>query len=127
MTKERDLTYDLLRVMACAMVVLMHSSLPVMGAPGPFLECECTNCTWGGARSTLTELSNISFGIYLMHILLMHELLWQLECVRGIHSYVVQTLVIFVLTFAVSALCAALLSRLPLLWWLVGYRKKTST
>lgn len=81
----------------------------------------------GGGRSTLMELSNLSFGIYLMHILLMHELLWQLECVRGINSYVVQTLVIFVLTFAVSALCTALLSRLPLLWWLVGYRKKTST
>lgn len=72
----------------------------------------------------ITELSNLSFGIYLMHILIMRSGLWQMECIQGIHPHILQTLLIAILTLVLSTSFCAILSRLPVAWWAVGYRKK---
>ena len=37
MTRQRDIKLDLLRIIACAMVVLMHSPMPSTGDHGMFL------------------------------------------------------------------------------------------
>lgn len=35
--KSRDVSLDIIRILACCMVVLMHSPIPSADAPGPFL------------------------------------------------------------------------------------------
>ena len=35
--KKRDLSLDIIRILACCMVVFMHSPIPSTNAPGPFL------------------------------------------------------------------------------------------
>ncbi len=35
--KQRDISFDIIRILACFMVVLMHSPLPSADANGPFL------------------------------------------------------------------------------------------
>lgn len=37
--KERDLSLDIIRIIACVMVVIMHSPIPSGNANGLFLSC----------------------------------------------------------------------------------------
>lgn len=70
----------------------------------------------------MVTLSNLTFGIYLIHILIMRDWLWQLDIVRNISNYTVQSLAIALITFILSALVCRLLSVLPYSQWLIGYR-----
>ncbi len=79
-------------------------------------------------RGRLTEylrvLSNASFGIYLMHILIMRNWLWNTAWIQGIHNYVLQTISIAGLTLIISSILSVIMCRLPILHYLVGYRRK---
>lgn len=60
-------------------------------------------------RRAAEYLSCQTFGIYMVHIFIMRYLLWNWDFILGIRSYVLQTLVIFVLTFVGSWLVSVLL------------------
>ena len=45
--KEREVSFDLIRVLACLMIVLMHSPMPTMGISGMLL-CGVSYCTAPG-------------------------------------------------------------------------------
>ena len=68
-------------------------------------------------------LSNLTFGIYLIHILIMRECLWKMNWLMEI-PYVAQTVLVACLTFSISAVVCALVSRLPGAQWIIGYRKR---
>ena len=76
------------------------------------------------AKNILTHVSNLAFGIYLCHIFVMREFVWQLPVITGINFYPLQTLLIFVLSFLLSLLLAWLLSLLPVGQYLVACRSK---
>lgn len=78
----------------------------------------------GGIGLCVSGLANLSFGVYLVHILVMRRWLWHMAPIRAIDSYVMQTLVIALITLAVSAAVCALISRLPGAQWLIGYRRR---
>jgi len=78
----------------------------------------------GGTALIVSELSNLTFGVYLVHILVMRYWLWKAGWILAIPCYVLQTTVVFVLTTMLSFLLTMAFSHLPLLHQLVGYRKK---
>lgn len=69
-------------------------------------------------------ISNLSFGVYLIHILIMRHWLWHQDWILNITSYPLQSIVIAVLTFALSVLSCWLLSQLPYSQWLIGYNSR---
>lgn len=72
----------------------------------------------------IVGLSNLTFGIYLIHILIMREWIWQTRLIQGIHNYIIQSLVIALLTFFLSLVISMILSRLPGGQWIIGYRRR---
>lgn len=74
-------------------------------------------------RNLLYKLSNISFGIYLIHILVMRRWLWQISIIQDIDNYILQTMIIALATFVISSIFCILLSRIPGSQWLIGYRQ----
>lgn len=77
----------------------------------------------GGIVPYINELSNLSFGIYLMHILIMRYWLWRMEWIMNINSYPLQTLVVAIMTIIITVAICLLLSTIPLAKVLTGYRK----
>ena len=97
------------------------------------VQCVCwyraVECIVGGKTlqfsilNIATILSRLSFGIYLVHIFVMRYLLWNYESIRAVGSYILQTGIITVLTFALSAIVCWLISFLPGAQYLIGYRR----
>lgn len=75
----------------------------------------------GALSKKLILVSNLSFGIYLIHILIMREWLWKLDVVLNISNYMIQTLVVAVATFAISTITVYFISKLKISKWLIGY------
>lgn len=70
----------------------------------------------------LVKISNLSFGVYLIHILVMRHWLWKEDWIINIASYPLQTIVVAVLTFVISVLACWLISMVPYSQWIIGYR-----
>ena len=70
----------------------------------------------------ITELSKMTFGIYLIHIFIMRYVLWHCDFILSIENYYLQTAVIIVLTFVLSVLCTYLIGLLPKSKYIVGYK-----
>lgn len=66
-------------------------------------------------------ISNLSFGIYLCHILIMREWLWHQEWIHTIGNYLVQTLVVMLVTFLLSTVFCFVISKIPGSQWVIGY------
>lgn len=77
-----------------------------------------------GARNLLIEVSNLSFGIYLIHILVMRHVLWCMSIIQNISNPIMQTLVVFTFTIVVSIITCMLVSRMPWAQYIIGYRKR---
>lgn len=75
-------------------------------------------------RAGFTLVSNLSFGIYLMHIFVMRYMIWKWTWIQNIDNYVGQTLLIAVSTFMLSTLGCYLLSWVPGAAYLIGYKQK---
>ncbi len=71
--------------------------------------------------SVWIKISNLSFGVYLIHILIMRHWLWHQSWISDISNYPLQSIVTAILTFALSVLVCWLLSQLPYSQWLIGY------
>lgn len=78
----------------------------------------------GKLRSFVVLTSNLSFGIYLIHIAVMRSFLWKLDCIINIENYIFQWAVIVVLTFALCWMGAYLISLLPFGDYIIGFKKK---
>lgn len=78
-------------------------------------------------RGLVRLTSRLSFGIYLIHIAVMRWWIWKWEWVQDIGNYPLQWLVIVVLTFLISWICAYLISRTPLGNLIIGYQDYKQT
>lgn len=79
--------------------------------------------------SVIVKISNLSFGVYLIHILIMRHWLWHQDWIKGITNYPMQCITVAILTFLLSVFLCWLISLLPYSQWLIGYhdmRKKVS-
>lgn len=66
-------------------------------------------------------VANLSFGVHLMHILIMRYWLWKLDFILTINNYIIQTLVIALLTIVISFIICLVLSRFRIGNYLLGY------
>lgn len=73
-------------------------------------------------ETMLTRISNLSFGIYLIHIFIMRYILWECDFILNIDCYILQTVTIAVLTFVLSTIACYLISWLPFSAYLIGYK-----
>lgn len=67
---------------------------------------------------------NLSFGIYLVHILVMRGFLWNLSWIQYIENYYLQTIFVFVLTLLAFFAIVDIISFLPFSGYLIGYKSK---
>lgn len=74
-------------------------------------------------RDFVVLLSNLSFGIYLMHIFVMRYIIWKWHWVQNIDNYMIQTLIIVILTFSLTVLGCYLLSWMPGAAYMIGYKR----
>lgn len=98
--------------------VLWYLSLPVaMMSMAWFICIQRLNIKT--APQWFTNLAKLSFGIYLMHIFIMREVLWRLDVILAIPG-VMQTITIALLTIAISWAVSFGISKLPGSKYLVG-------
>ena len=75
-------------------------------------------------KSLLTLFSNLSFGIYLSHIIIMRHIVWEMPFVVHIQSLLLQTIIVAFLTLVLSFGVSLAFSVTPLGNAVVGWRKK---
>ncbi len=75
-------------------------------------------------KDLIFKLSNLSFGVYLVHIALMRYLLWKLEWINNIENYVCQTAIVIFLTILSSFAVCWFVSLMPLGYYTIGYRRR---
>ena len=76
----------------------------------------------GGIRNFIVILSNLTFGIFLIHIFIMRYFLWHCDFILQIDDYYIQTAAIIILTFIISSICSYILSLLPKAQYIVGVK-----
>lgn len=76
------------------------------------------------ATKVITLFSNLSFGIYLSHIFFMRHLIWKVPIIVNIHSQILKTFVVIILTLILSFAASWALSITPMGNITVGWRKK---
>ena len=69
---------------------------------------------------TLARLAQLTFGVYLVHILIMRYVIWQWDFILGLQPYVLQTTVIAALTYIGSLTVIYLIGMLPWSRYLIG-------
>ena len=67
-----------------------------------------------------TTLSNCSFGVYLIHIFIMRNFLWNLDFISA-YSGLIQIILTTILTLVISYLLVFLISKLPFSKYIIGY------
>lgn len=70
----------------------------------------------------ITKISQLTFGVYLIHILIMRDWLWKSEFILSINNYFLQTFVLAILTFLFSILCCYIISKIPYIRSIIGYK-----
>lgn len=75
---------------------------------------------------TIALVSNLSFGIYLTHIFVMRYVLWKLDIIQNINSYIVQTIIVIIATFIGSLILCYVIARLPFAQYIIGYKIKSN-
>lgn len=75
-------------------------------------------------RKLVVTMSNLSFGVYLAHVLVMRYGLWKLWIIQDIHNYVVQTIVVFMLSMLGTLLLVYAISLTPFSKYIISYKKK---
>lgn len=75
-------------------------------------------------RNFIVVMSNLSFGVYLAHILIMRYGLWKLDVIQSIDNYIVQTIAVFVLSLLGTLLLVYVISLIPFSNYVIAYKKK---
>lgn len=78
----------------------------------------------GGFFNFIQLTSNLSFGIYLVHIAVMRNLLWKIEWIQNISNYYLQWMIVVLLTFVLSWLVTYMFYCLPIGRYIIGNNKK---
>ena len=73
------------------------------------------------------SISDLSFGIYLIHIAIMHLFVWKLDFIININNYIIQWIMVVGLTFIISYSIAYIISLLPFGDYIIGYKKQKNT
>lgn len=73
-------------------------------------------------RSFIVLFSNLSFGIYLIHIFVMRYILWNMDWLKGMEPYIAQSGTIFLLTTVISFALVYLISRFKYAQYIIGYK-----
>lgn len=71
-------------------------------------------------KSIIALMSQLSFGVYLIHIAVMRYFIWNQSIIINIPSHIAQTLIIFTLTTLISTLIVWLISKLPFAKYIIG-------
>lgn len=74
--------------------------------------------------SFVNGVAKLSFGIYLIHMLVLYFLKHQVTVLLSINNYVLQSLALDCVTFIVSAICAYLISLTPASSLLIGIKRQ---
>lgn len=69
-------------------------------------------------------ISNLSFGIYLIHIAVMRFFIWELDFIININNYILQWIMVVGMTFIISCSIAYVISLLPFGDYIIGYKKQ---
>ena len=77
-----------------------------------------------GVKKIIVNVSNLSFGVYLAHIFVMHYGLCELEIIQNIDNYIVQTIVVFVLSILGALFLVYAISLTPFSNYIIAYKKK---
>lgn len=72
----------------------------------------------------LVLVSNLSFGIYLSHILIMRYVVWKWDWIINIQSYALRTLMIILLSLVMTIAVCWIISFLPRADWIIGYSRR---
>lgn len=72
----------------------------------------------------IAMVSNLSFGIYLVHIFVMRWGLDNWKLIQEIDNYSMQTFVIFILTMLISIVICYLIALMPIGNYVIGYKRK---
>ena len=75
-------------------------------------------------RSFIENFSNVSFGIYFIHIFVLRCFLWEMKWIKSIDSYILQTVILATCTIAISYATCYIISLLPKAEYIIGYKKK---
>lgn len=78
----------------------------------------------GFLKRVLTTSSELTFGIYLIHIAVMRFWLWKQPFIVEISNYYVQWALIAVLTFTISYILTYAISYLPFGDYIIGFKQK---
>jgi surface polysaccharide O-acyltransferase-like enzyme len=79
-------------------------------------------CVW--LQRIISEFSSSSFGIYLVHIFIMHRIVWQWISVPVRCSRFVEIPLVAMITFLLSYLSVRLLAYLPGSQYIIGYNQR---
>lgn len=86
-------------------------------------------CKCSGRSNKLNKkaetISNLSFGVYLVHIFFMRSMIWKWDWILSIQNYIIQTCTVFVLTLIFSLVFCYLISLSPFGDYIIGYKQKT--
>lgn len=74
-------------------------------------------------RALIIRFSNYSFGIYLVHIFIMHRILWSCKMISNTGG-VLQICITTVLTLTISYFVISLIAKLPCANYIIGYKTK---
>ena len=85
-----------------------------------------TNVMKNRRKNFVVILSNLTFGIFLIHIFIMRYILWHCDFILHINNYYIQTAVIIILTFILSAICSYIISLLPKAQYFIGVNNRIS-
>ena len=83
-----------------------------------------TSVLKGKIESIVVTLSNLTFGIFLIHIFIMRYILWHYDFILRIDNYYIQTASIIILTFLLSVICTYAISLLPKAQYIIGVKNK---
>lgn len=84
----------------------------------------CLSKSKDSVKKVILTTSNLAFGVYLGHILVMRYGLWKLSFIQQIDNYVFQTIVVFVLSFLGTLLLGYVISLTPWGHYIIAYKNK---
>lgn len=77
-------------------------------------------------RYSIALISNLTFGIYLSHIFVMRYVIWRLDIIKNIDSYILQTLIVIILTLVGSTLISYIIAKIPKAEYIIGYKIRSN-
>lgn len=75
-------------------------------------------------KKSCVLFSDMSFGIYLSHVLIMRHGLWHIQEIKCIDNYITQTVVVIILTLSASFFVCYVISLFPIGKYIICYNRK---